>query len=224
MEAGCLEWCVVIGLILRDANVIKQVIGFLDSPEVPQETVQSVRNGLLAIDSWASTDWWVLLCLLRHPFPCPLSTFLLLFTSFSLALFVPILPPVFVLFINSYSSFRHISPCAKLPSYPSSSLGYKPFLNLIQPQLQELMDTGSEQVQPEAFQSVSQSSKLTCSEGLGGVVVPRPEDSRGVTSTLVLGLPSMEPAGSFSRPPEDCPPEQTEEQNEEEGSYDCTLS
>lgn len=58
-EAGCLEWCVVIGLILRDANVIKQVIGFLDSPEVPQETVQSVRSGLLAVDTWASTDWWV---------------------------------------------------------------------------------------------------------------------------------------------------------------------
>lgn len=59
MEAGCLEWCVVIGLILRDANVIKQVISFLDSPEVPQETVQSVRSGLLAVDTWASTDWWV---------------------------------------------------------------------------------------------------------------------------------------------------------------------
>lgn len=59
MEAGCLEWCVVIGLILRDANVIKQAISFLDSPEVPQDTVQSVRSGLLAVDSWASTDWWV---------------------------------------------------------------------------------------------------------------------------------------------------------------------
>lgn len=59
MEAGCLEWCVVIGLILRDANVIKQVISFLDSPEVPPETSQSLRNGLLAIDAWASTDWWV---------------------------------------------------------------------------------------------------------------------------------------------------------------------
>lgn len=59
MEAGCLEWCVVIGLILRDANVIKQVIGFLDSPEVPQETVQSVKSGLLAVDTWASTDWSV---------------------------------------------------------------------------------------------------------------------------------------------------------------------
>lgn len=59
MEAGCLEWCVVIGLILRDANVIKQVISFMDSPEVPQETVQSVRNGLLAVDNWASSDWYV---------------------------------------------------------------------------------------------------------------------------------------------------------------------
>lgn len=50
----------MIGLILRDASVIKQVIGFLDSPEVPQETVQSVRSGLLAVDTWASTDWWVI--------------------------------------------------------------------------------------------------------------------------------------------------------------------
>lgn len=59
MEAGCLEWCVVIGLILRDANVIKQVISFLDHPEVPSDTVQSVRHGLLAVDAWASADWWV---------------------------------------------------------------------------------------------------------------------------------------------------------------------
>ncbi|KTG32255.1 hypothetical protein cypCar_00045594 [Cyprinus carpio] len=57
MEAGCLEWCVVIGLILRDAGVIKQVVGFLDSPEVPAETVQSIRAGLIAVDLWASSDW-----------------------------------------------------------------------------------------------------------------------------------------------------------------------
>lgn len=161
MEAGCLEWCVVIGLILRDAGVIKQVIGFLDSPEVPQETVQSVRNGLLAVDAWVSTD----------------------------------------------------------------CLGYKPFLNLIQPQLQQLMDSAAEQVQPEAFQPTSQSSKLGGSEGLGGAAVPRAEDSRGVAAPLGLALPSLEPAGGFPRPPsEDCPPEQTEEQGDEEGAYDCTLS
>ncbi|XP_029372281.1 guanine nucleotide exchange factor subunit RIC1 isoform X3 [Echeneis naucrates] len=161
MEAGCLEWCIVIGLILRDANVIKQVIAFLDSPEVPPETVQSVQNGLLAVDTWASSD----------------------------------------------------------------CLGYKPFLNLIQPQLQQLLDSSSEQVQPEAFQPASQSSKLGVAEGLGGAAVPRPEDSRGVAAPLGLGLPSIEPAGGFPRPPsEDCPPEQTEEQGEEEGTYDCTLS
>ncbi|CAF99205.1 unnamed protein product [Tetraodon nigroviridis] len=161
MEAGCLEWCVVIGLILRDASVIKQVIGFLDSPEVPQETVQSVRSGLLAVDAWASTD----------------------------------------------------------------CLGYKPFLNLIQTQLQQLMDpTAGEQVQPEAFQPSSQCSKHAGSEGLGGAAVPRAEDSRGVAAPLGLALPALEPAGGFPRPPsEDCP-EEAEEQREDEGAYDCTLS
>uniref|UniRef100_A0A672LAQ6 Protein RIC1 homolog n=1 Tax=Sinocyclocheilus grahami TaxID=75366 RepID=A0A672LAQ6_SINGR len=63
MEAGCLEWCVLIGLILRDAGVIKQVVGFLDSPEVPSETVQSIRAGLIAVDLWASSD-----CLGYKPF------------------------------------------------------------------------------------------------------------------------------------------------------------
>ena len=87
------------------------------------------------------------------------------------------------------------------------------------------MDSTLEQVQPEAFQPTSQSSKLSSAEGLGCVAVPRPEDSRGVTAPLGLSLPSLEPAGGFSRPPsEDCPPEQTEEQSEEEASYDCTLS
>ncbi len=88
------------------------------------------------------------------------------------------------------------------------------------------MDSAAgEQVQPEAFQPSSQSAKLGGSEGLGGAVVPRPEDSRGVAAPLGLALPSLEPTGGFSRPPsEDCPPEQTEEQGEEEGAYDCTLS
>uniref|UniRef100_H2UL31 Protein RIC1 homolog n=1 Tax=Takifugu rubripes TaxID=31033 RepID=H2UL31_TAKRU len=160
--AGCLEWCVVIGLILRDASVIKQVIGFLGSPEVPPETVQSVRSGLLAVDTWASTD----------------------------------------------------------------CLGYKPFLNLIQSQIQQLMDSAAvDQLQPEAFQPSSQSSKHSGSDGLGGAAAPRTEDSRGVAAPLGLALPSLEPAGGFPRPPsDDCPPEETQDQGEDEGAYDCTLS
>lgn len=86
------------------------------------------------------------------------------------------------------------------------------------------MESTSEQVQPEAFQPATQCSKLSGSEGLGGAAVPRAEDSRGVVTPLGLALPSLEPA-VFPRPPsEDCPPEQTEEQGEEEGTYDCTLS
>uniref|UniRef100_A0A3P9IZV7 Protein RIC1 homolog n=1 Tax=Oryzias latipes TaxID=8090 RepID=A0A3P9IZV7_ORYLA len=159
MEAGCLEWCVVIGLILRDTNVIKQVISFLDNPEAPAETVQSIRKGLLAVDAWASSD----------------------------------------------------------------SLGYKPFLNLIQPQLQHLMESTSEQVQPEAFQPATQSSKLSGPEGLGGAAAPRAEDSRGGAAPLGLALPTLEPAGGYN-PSEGCPSEQSEVQGEEEGTYDCTLS
>ncbi|XP_039615497.1 guanine nucleotide exchange factor subunit RIC1 [Polypterus senegalus] len=62
-EAGCLEWCFVIGLILREVSVISQVVAFLQCQEVPPETVQSIRSGLLAVDTWAVTD-----CLGYKPF------------------------------------------------------------------------------------------------------------------------------------------------------------
>ncbi|XP_075900914.1 guanine nucleotide exchange factor subunit RIC1 [Nelusetta ayraudi] len=175
MEAGCLEWCVVTGLILRDANVIKQVIGCLDSPEVPLDTVHSVKSGLLAVDAWASTD----------------------------------------------------------------CLGYKPFLNLIQPHLQQLLESGAgEPVQAEVFQPSGQSAKHGggasgealggggggggSGGGSGGCVASRAEDCRG-GAAAPLGLPPLEPARGFP-PAEDGPPEEAEEQGEEEGAYDCTLS
>ncbi|XP_064164307.1 guanine nucleotide exchange factor subunit RIC1 isoform X2 [Anguilla rostrata] len=151
MEAGCLEWCVVVGLILRDTNIIKQVVSFLDCPEVAPDTVQNVRNGLLAIDAWASSD----------------------------------------------------------------CLGYKPFLSLLRPQLQKLAETVAEQVQPESFQP-SSASKLTEASS------PRAEESRGPAS-LGASLPPEASTGS-ARPMEDCPAEEQEEHNEEEGAYDCTLS
>lgn len=77
-------------------------------------------------------------------------------------------------------------------------------------------------MQPEAFQAFqtsSPSSKLGGSEGPGGTAAPRAEDSRGGATPLGLALPALEPP-----PSEDCVPEQTEEQGDEEGNYDCTLS
>uniref|UniRef100_A0A9J7ZA42 Protein RIC1 homolog n=1 Tax=Cyprinus carpio carpio TaxID=630221 RepID=A0A9J7ZA42_CYPCA len=150
MEAGCLEWCVVIGLILRDAGVIKQVVGFLDSPEVPAETVQSIRAGLKAVDLWASSD----------------------------------------------------------------CLGYKPFLNLIGPQLLKLLEVPVEQVQAEAFQPTG-ASKLSDPP----LLLPRAEEL-----TAAHPLPSDGPAGASARPLDDTPPQPEEQEPLEEGSYDCTLS
>ncbi|KAJ7986873.1 hypothetical protein DPEC_G00332920 [Dallia pectoralis] len=155
MEAGCLEWCVVIGLILREVAVIKQVVNFLDSPEVPPDTVQSIRSGLLGVDAWASTD----------------------------------------------------------------CLGYKPFLNLIRPQLQKLMETAVEQAQPEAFQPGASITNSKLAEPLPGG--PRVEDIRG-PPPLGLALP-LEPSGGLGMEDGGAPVEQ-DELAAEEGSYDCTLS
>lgn len=97
---------------------------------------------------------------------------------------------------------------------------------MIQSQIQQLMDSAAvDQLQPEAFQPSGQSSKHSGSDGPGGAAVPRTEDSRGVAAPLGLALPSLEPAGGFPRPPsDDCPPEETQDQGEDEGAYDCTLS
>lgn len=151
MEAGCLEWCVVIGLILRDVSVIKQIMGFLDIPEVSPETVQSIRVGLTAVDQWASSD----------------------------------------------------------------CLGYKPFLNLIRPQLTKLMEVPVEQVPPEAFQATG-ASKLS-----EPPLLPRAEDPRGPAA---CALPLEGSPGVNTRPLEDTSEETEEEETLEEGTYDCTLS
>lgn len=120
------------------------------------------------------------------------------------------------------------------PPSASLSLGYKPFLNLIQPQLQQLLESGAgEPVQAEAFQPSGQSAKhgggSSGAEALGGAVAggggctaSRAEDCRG-GAAAPLGVPPLEPAVGFP-PAEKGPMEEGEEQGEEEGAYDCTLS
>ncbi|XP_063152776.1 guanine nucleotide exchange factor subunit RIC1-like [Candoia aspera] len=57
MEAGCLDWCVIIGLILRESSIINQVFSLAQSSEVDGETLQNIKTGLQAVERWASTDW-----------------------------------------------------------------------------------------------------------------------------------------------------------------------
>uniref|UniRef100_A0A8D1T9K5 Protein RIC1 homolog n=1 Tax=Sus scrofa TaxID=9823 RepID=A0A8D1T9K5_PIG len=152
MEAGCLDWCIVIGLILRESSVINQILVIVQSPEVDGEMLQNIKAGLHAVDRWAATD-------------CP---------------------------------------------------GYKPFLNIIKPQLQKLSEVTEEQVQPEAFQPVIAGKTPEQTS-------PRAEDSRG---SLGHGsIPQGEVGGGslVSRKEEDSTRSE-EEEPFQDGTYDCSVS
>uniref|UniRef100_A0A8D0HFF1 Protein RIC1 homolog n=1 Tax=Sphenodon punctatus TaxID=8508 RepID=A0A8D0HFF1_SPHPU len=55
-EAGCLDWCIVIGLILREASIISQVFSVIQSSDIDVEMLQNIKSGLHSVDRWASTD------------------------------------------------------------------------------------------------------------------------------------------------------------------------
>ncbi|NXJ56068.1 RIC1 protein, partial [Spizaetus tyrannus] len=151
MEAGCLDWCIVIGLILRESSVINQVFSIMQSSDIDGEICQNIKTGLYAVDKWASTD-------------CP---------------------------------------------------GYKPFLNIIKPQIQKLSEIAEEQVQPEAFQPVNP-SKVT------EQVNPRAEESR--TSSSHGANPQSDAGNSNASRHEEDKFKIEDEDSFQEGSYDCIVS
>ncbi|KFZ69254.1 Protein RIC1, partial [Podiceps cristatus] len=151
MEAGCLDWCIIIGLILRESSVINQVFSIMQSSDIDREICQSIKTGLYAVDKWASTD-------------CP---------------------------------------------------GYKPFLNIIKPQIQKLSEIAEEQVQPEAFQPVNP-SKVTEQAN------PRAEESR--TSSSHGTNPQSDAGHSSASRHEEDKSKTEDEDSFQEGSYDCVVS
>ncbi|KAF6126944.1 RIC1-like protein, RAB6A GEF complex partner 1 [Phyllostomus discolor] len=152
MEAGCLDWCIVIGLILRESSTINQILVIIQTTEVDGEMLQNIKTGLHAVDRWASTD-------------CP---------------------------------------------------GYKPFLNIIKPQLQKLSEITEEQVQPEAFQpiTVSKTPEQTS---------PRAEESRACSGHGSLPQGEVGGSGLVSRKEEDTTRAE-EEEPFQDGTYDCSVS
>ncbi|KAM6290140.1 guanine nucleotide exchange factor subunit RIC1 isoform 2-T2 [Aegotheles albertisi] len=151
MEAGCLDWCIIIGLILRESSVINQVFSIIQSSDIDGEICQNIKTGLYAVDKWASTD-------------CP---------------------------------------------------GYKPFLNIIKPQIQKLSEIAEEQVQPEAFQPVNPSK-------VAEQVNPRAEESR--TSSSHGTNPQSDAGNSNASRHEEDKSKTEVEDSFQEGSYDCIVS
>ncbi|MBZ3870150.1 RAB6A-GEF complex partner protein 1 [Sciurus carolinensis] len=152
MEAGCLDWCIVIGLILRESSIISQILVIAQSSEIDGEMLQNIKTGLHAVDRWASTD-------------CP---------------------------------------------------GYKPFLNIIKPQLQKLSEITEEQVQPDAFQptAVGKTPEQTS---------PRAEESRASSSHGSIPQSEVGVSSMVTRKDEDTTRAE-EEEPFQDGTYDCSVS
>ncbi|XP_050013183.1 guanine nucleotide exchange factor subunit RIC1 isoform X4 [Alexandromys fortis] len=152
MEAGCLDWCVVIGLILRESSVVGQILSIAQSSEMDGEMLQNIKTGLHAVERWAATD-------------CP---------------------------------------------------GYKPFLNIIKPQLQKLSEITEEQVQPDTFQPVTMGKTPEQAS-------PRAEESRGSSSRASLSQSETGSNSVVSRKEEDTT-QADEEEPFQDGAYDCSVS
>ncbi|XP_075829921.1 guanine nucleotide exchange factor subunit RIC1 isoform X2 [Microtus pennsylvanicus] len=151
MEAGCLDWCVVIGLILRESSVVSQILSIAQSSEMDGEMLQNIKTGLHAVERWAATD-------------CP---------------------------------------------------GYKPFLNIIKPQLQKLSEM-KEQVQPDTFQPVTMGKTPEQTS-------PRAEESRGSSSRASISQSETGSNSVVSRKEEDTT-QADEEEPFQDGAYDCSVS
>ena len=59
MEAGCLEWALLIAIILRDSISVVRVVNTVCLTDTPIEMVGRMREGLSYIELWADTERWV---------------------------------------------------------------------------------------------------------------------------------------------------------------------
>ncbi|XP_030665792.1 RAB6A-GEF complex partner protein 1 isoform X3 [Nomascus leucogenys] len=94
--------------------------------------------------------------------------------------------------------------------------GYKPFLNIIKPQLQKLSEITEEQVQPDAFQPITVGKTLEQTS-------PRAEESRGSSSHGSIPQGEVGSSSMISRKEEDTA-QAEEEETFQDGTYDCSVS
>ena len=57
MEAGCLEWAMLVCIILRDSVLFLRVINLACLDDTPLEVVLRLQSGLTLLEQWISTDW-----------------------------------------------------------------------------------------------------------------------------------------------------------------------
>lgn len=57
MEAGCLEWAMLVCVVLRDAVLFLRVVNLACLADTPAEVVIRLQSGLALLEQWISTEW-----------------------------------------------------------------------------------------------------------------------------------------------------------------------
>ena len=58
LEAGCLEWALLIAVVLRDAMAVVRTVNTASMTDTPLEIVARMREGLSFVELWANTEWY----------------------------------------------------------------------------------------------------------------------------------------------------------------------
>lgn len=59
MEASCLEWSLIISILLRDAMAVLRTVNAAKSLDQSIEAVSRLKQGLQLLHYWTNTEWFV---------------------------------------------------------------------------------------------------------------------------------------------------------------------
>ena len=62
LEAGCLEWALIIAVVLRDSLAVIRTVNTASMTDTPLDMVARMREGLSYLELWADTEWLVCVC------------------------------------------------------------------------------------------------------------------------------------------------------------------
>ena len=60
LEASCLEWALILAVVLRDSLAVVRVVNTASLTDTPLDMVGRMREGLSYLELWADTEWYVL--------------------------------------------------------------------------------------------------------------------------------------------------------------------
>lgn len=58
MEASCLEWSLIISVLLRDAMAVLRTVNAAKSPDQSIEAVSRLKQGLQILHYWTLQEWY----------------------------------------------------------------------------------------------------------------------------------------------------------------------